>query len=77
MRLGDFELVEPLPELSSPHAIVMLDPWINAGNVGSLTLTWLEKHFKAEELGKLSRPGFFFDFTRYRPMSYYEGGQRR
>lgn len=77
MRLGAFELNEPLPQLSAPHAVVMLDPWINAGNVGSLTLSWLETHFKATEVGKLSRPGNFFDFTRYRPTTLYEGEKRR
>jgi len=74
MRIGAFELYEPLPELRKPHAFTMLSPWIDAGGVGSLTLRLLEAHFNARELGKLRRPGFFYDFTRYRPtISLVEG----
>jgi hypothetical protein len=77
MRIGAFELDEPVPDLRSPHVLVMLDPWIDVGGVGTLTLAWLEKHFQAEDIGRISRPGRFFDFTRYRPSIYYENGQRQ
>ncbi len=77
MRLGAFKINEPLPELNEPHALVMLQPWIDVGSVGTMTLSWLETHFKAEELGRLARPGDFFDFTRYRPTSYFQEGRRQ
>ena len=76
MRLGAFELNEPLPDLNEPHAFAILRPWIDVGNVGSLTLSHLESHFEAVELGKLVRPGNFFDFTRYRPTIYLNEDRR-
>lgn len=76
MRIGAFELAETGPELRHPHALVMIRPWIDVGSVGSLTLRRLEQHFSGQELGKLARPGTFFDFTRYRPMvRNVEGGR--
>jgi len=77
MRVGAFELNEPLPELNGPHALAMLQPWIDVGRVGTLTLSWLEAHFEAKELASLARPGNFFDFTRYRPNSYFKEGHRQ
>jgi len=77
MRIGAFELDEPLPELKDPHVLAMLDPWIDVGSVGTLTLAWLEKHFDAEDVGRISRPGNFFDFTRYRPTIYYDEDDKR
>jgi len=77
MRLGAFELDEPVPELIEPHALVMLDPWIDVGSVGTLTLNWVEKELDAEDLGRIARPGNYFDFTRYRPTVYYEEGRRQ
>ena len=77
MRLRAFELNEPLPELKEPHALAMLRPWVDVGSVGTLVLAWLESHFEAKDLGRLARPGDFFDFTRYRPTSYIRGGQRQ
>ena len=76
MKLGAFELNEPIPELHDPHVIAMLRPWVDIGSVGSLVLAWLETHYQAKELGKLARPGDFFDFTRYRPTMYIQDGQR-
>ncbi len=74
MRVGAFELHEPLPELKNAQAFTMLSPWIDVGGAGSLTLRLLEAHFKADKLGKLRRPGMFYDFTRYRPtISLIEG----
>jgi len=76
MRIGAFELSVPLPELREAHALAMLRPWIDAGSVGALTILGLESYFGARELGKLARPGNFFDFTRYRPTSYLKHGRR-
>ena len=46
------------------------------GSVGSLSLARLERHFGAKTLGKLVRPGNFFDFTRYRPTMAIVRGLR-
>ena len=76
MRVGAFELNEPLPELQQPHMIAILKPWIDVGSVGTLALGFLEKQFGAVELGQLHRPGQFYDFTRYRPMITWKDGNR-
>ncbi len=76
MRVGAFELTDPLPELKEPHVISMLRPWIDVGSVGTIALTKLERYFGAKELGKLARPGNFFDFTRYRPVTRSIEGRR-
>jgi hypothetical protein len=76
MKIGAFDILEPVPELREPHALVMIRPWVDVGNVGSLTLGKLEQHFRAKELGRLARPGTFFDFTRYRPNVRIVDGQR-
>ena len=67
MRLRAFDLNDPVPELNGPHALAIIQPWIDVSSVGSLVLSCLEAHLGAKELGKLARPGNFFDFTRYRP----------
>jgi len=77
MRMGAFELKEPIPDLSEPCAFAILQPWIDVNNVGSLTLNGLEAQFGAKELGRLAKPGHYFDFTRYRPTLYLEEGIRR
>lgn len=77
MRIGAFELNEPIPELKDPYVFVTLRPWIDVNNVGSLILNGLETQFEAKELARLAKPGNFFDFTRYRPNLYYEEGIRR
>src|SRR4030065_1770287 len=77
MKIGAFEVNEPIPELKEPHVLAPLRPWIDVNNVGSLTLDGLEAQFGAKELAKLARPGNFFDFTRYRPTVYLEGEDRR
>ena len=74
MKIGAFELNEPLPDLYQPHALAILCPWIDVNNVGSATMMLLEEHLGAKPLGKLTKPGNFFDFTRYRPtMRLIEG----
>lgn len=67
MRVGAFQLDEPLPDLHEPHAFAALQPWVDVGSVGSSTIGVLENQFNAQSLGKLAKPGNFFDFTRYRP----------
>jgi predicted ATP-grasp superfamily ATP-dependent carboligase len=77
VRIGAFELNEPVPELKEPYALAILRPWIDVNNVGTLLLNGLETQLGAKELGRLARPGHFFDFTRYRPMLYLEEGVRK
>jgi len=77
MKIGAFEIAGSLPELDRPHAIAMMRPWVDVGNIGTVVLTRLERHFQAKELAKLAQPGHFFDFTRYRPILRYVDGERR
>ena len=76
MRIGDFELNEPVPDLQAPHVFAMIRPWVDVGSVGTLTLNRLERYLGSTELGKLARPGNFFDFTRYRPTMKNVDGRR-
>jgi predicted ATP-grasp superfamily ATP-dependent carboligase len=76
MKIGAFEIHEPVPELRDPHVFAMIRPWVDVGSVGTLTLTRLERYLGSKELGKLMRPGKFFDFTRYRPTIRLMQGQR-
>ena len=76
MRLGEFEFQEPVPDLKAPHVLAVLRPWIDVGRVGTLSLGRIERHLRAKELGRLARPGRFYDFTRYRPRSFVNQGQR-
>ena len=76
MRIGDFEFDEPLPELKAPHVLAVLRPWIDVGSVGSLSLRRIERHLGAKEVGRLVRPGRYYDFTRYRPKSVLRQGKR-
>lgn len=76
MRIGAFELKEPLPELNDCHLLVVLRPWVDVGSVGTLAATTLEAHFGAKDLGRLYRPGEFYDFTRYRPTIQRKGEER-
>lgn len=76
MRVGAFELKEPLPTLRDPHIFTILQPWIDVGSVGTLALSTLETQLGAQELGRLARPSVFYDFTRYRPMLYRRRGER-
>jgi hypothetical protein len=47
---------------------------VDVGNAGSLAMTFLENQLHAQSLGKMERPGNFFDFTRYRPTIRISGG---
>jgi hypothetical protein len=77
MRIGAFEIQEPAPQLREPHVFASLRPWVDVNNVGTMTLDGLEARFGARELGRLADPGVFYDFTRYRPTLYHEGGERK
>ena len=76
MKIGAFEINEPVPELKGPHVFAMVRPWVDVGSVGTLTLNRLERYLGSKELGKLERPGNFFDFTRYRPTIRMVKGNR-
>ena len=76
MQIGAFQLNEPLPALRDPHVFAMVRPWVDVGSVGTLTLNRLERFMGSKELGRLSRPGTFFDFTRYRPNMRLVDGKR-
>ena len=76
MRIGAFQLRDPVPECKEPYVLATLRPWIDVNNVGSLILTELEARCGATELGRLSKPGDFYDFTRYRPTIHLEEGIR-
>ena len=76
MQLGSFEIVKPPSELKDPHVLAVLRPWIDVGSVGSLSLNRIERHLRAVEMGRLARPGRFYDFTRYRPRTYLNQGLR-
>ena len=77
MRVGAFEINEPVPELKDPHAFAMIRPWVDVGSVGTLTLNRLERFMGSKELGRLHRPGTYFDFTRYRPNMRLVDGVRQ
>ena len=77
MRIGEFELIEPIPEMENTIAISMLRPWIDVGRVGTLALRKLQKHLNAKEIAKLHAPGKFFDFTRYRPRTKLVDGKKK
>jgi hypothetical protein len=76
MKIGAFEFQEPIPAFEEVHVIAMLYPWLDAGSVGTLALRRLERYFGSKELGRLEKPGNFFDFTRYRPTTRFRNGQR-
>ena len=76
IQVGAFELRDPVPALRHPRLIASLRPWIDVGSVGTMALSFLEESWQAEPLGQLSRPGTFYDFTRYRPTTTLKEGRR-
>ncbi|HOJ44010.1 MAG TPA: PAC2 family protein [Syntrophorhabdaceae bacterium] len=72
MRIGCFKFNRPLPETDASYAFVTLWPWVDVNSVGTLVLKELRDRFGATEIARLSRPGVFFDFTRYRPTIHIE-----
>jgi len=73
---GPFELIEPVPTFDRPRLLIALQPWIDIGSVGTVALGFLEQIWDAQEIAKLSRPGVFYDFSRYRPMLFRREGER-
>jgi hypothetical protein len=69
VRIGTFEVKEPIPELNEPYVFATLRPWIDVSNVGSLVLNELETQYGAKELARLAKPGHFFDFCSLSPNS--------
>ena len=76
MKISIFEVSEPVPELHDTRAMAILRPWIDVGRVGSVALSQIERYMAAKELGRLDRPGTYFDFTRYRPRTRSVGERR-
>ena len=76
MQIGAFELQEPVPTLREPRLLAALRPWIDVGSVGTMALAFLEESWQARPLARLSQPGTFYDFTRYRPAARFREGQR-
>jgi predicted ATP-grasp superfamily ATP-dependent carboligase len=74
LRVGAFELVDPVPICHEPYALAILKPWIDVNNVGTMVLKEIENRFGAKALGRLAKPGNFYDFTRYRPIIHIEQG---
>lgn len=74
VKIGSFQLRTPVPECNEPYVLATLHPWIDVNNVGSMVLDELDVQFGAAELGRLSKPGDFYDFTRYRPVINLEEG---
>ena len=62
--------------MKDPHVLAVLRPWIDVGRVGSLSLRRIERYLGAKEIGRLVRPGRYYDFTRYRPKSVLRRGKR-
>ena len=62
--------------MKDPHVLAVLRPWIDVGSVGSLSLRRIERYLGAKEVGRLVRPGRYYDFTRYRPKSVLRKGKR-
>jgi len=76
IQVGAFELREPVPALRRPRLLASLRPWIDVGSVGTMALVFLEESWRAQPLAQLSKPGTFYDFTRYRPTTHIKEGQR-
>ena len=71
MRVGAFEVSEPVPELHNTRAIAILRPWVDVGRVGTLALAKVEQHLGAKELGRLARPGHVLRFHQVPPPHAY------
>ncbi len=76
MRIGAFQLPDPVPDCHEPYVLAILRPWIDVNSVGTLVLNELENRFEAMEIARLATPGRFYDFTRYRPTIHLEEGIR-
>ena len=77
MKIGAFEVTDPVPYLNEPHAFAVIPNWIDAGKSASLTLSHMERLFGGKALANLANPGEFFDQTRYRPVLSRSGDSAR
>ena len=77
MEIGAFKIEELTSPLRQPHLFLTLRPWIDVGSVGTRALNFLEQHLTSESLGRLDKPGEFYDFTRYRPQLKRVSGARQ
>lgn len=68
MRIHSFQISNIVDDINEPLVLAIIKPWIDVNNAGSMVFNELGRQFKAIELGRLSRPGYFYDFTRYRPV---------
>ena len=57
MKIGAFDIDEPVPALREPHVFAMVRPWVDVGSVGTLTLNRLEHHLGSNELGSCTGRG--------------------
>jgi hypothetical protein len=76
MKIGAFQVYEPIPTIKECYAIATIQPWIDVNNVGTMVINDLETRYNAFELASLSRPSRFYDYTRYRPTIHIEDGIR-
>jgi predicted ATP-grasp superfamily ATP-dependent carboligase len=74
-QVGPFELID-VPPLTEPRMLTALQPWVDVGSVGTMALTFLEEKFGGQPIGELTRPGRYYDFTRYRPTLFRREGKR-
>ena len=76
-QIGPFLIEAPREEPADPRLVLALQPWIDVGSVGTMSLTYLEEAWTAQPIAQLARPGAYYDFTRYRPMLFRRGGERQ
>ncbi|MCX7966739.1 MAG: PAC2 family protein, partial [Syntrophorhabdaceae bacterium] len=74
LRIGGFRFKRTFSAGETSYAFATLWPWIDVNGVGTLVLKELRNRFGAIEVARFSRPGIFFDFTRYRPTIHIEDG---
>ena len=75
--LTDFKLQPFDIQPKDRHAIAVYIPWLNSGGVGEMVFDELVKSLKAEKIGALERPGYFYDFTSYRPKFHVDNRHNR
>lgn len=76
VRIGGFQLHDFVQECQEPYVIATLRPWIDVNSVGSMVLRGIGSLYGAVPVGKLDKPGIFYDFTRYRPVIHLDEGIR-
>ena len=73
MRTGAFEILTNAG-CNEPYVIATLNPWLDVNGIGTAVLSELSKRYNGTEIGRLWRPGDFYDFTRYRPTIRIDEG---